>query len=104
MQFRNGSYAFFAVQGNKIRNMKTNWLKRKQENEEKEETYGTEKKYKNANGKIWKLLAFVKDKFIWVRAEEYKKLADKKYKKKKKLLAWMERDYGDDGDDKKGYL
>ena len=37
-----------------------------------------------------------------MRAEEYKKLADKKYKKKKKLLAWMERDYGDDGDDKKG--
>ena len=43
MQFRNGSYAVFAVQGNKIRNMKTNRLKRKQENEEKAETYGTEK-------------------------------------------------------------
>ena len=70
MQFCNGSYAFFSVQGNKIRNIKTNGLKCKEENEEKEETYGTEKKYKNANGKIWKLLAFVKNKFIWVSAEE----------------------------------
>ena len=52
MQFRNGSYAFFSVQGNKIRNIKTNGLKCKEENEEKEETYGTEKKYKNANGEI----------------------------------------------------
>ena len=57
------------------------------------------------------LLDFMRNKYIRANAEEnlsareivekYKKLADKRYKKNKKLLAWGEYGANDDDDDKK---